>query len=39
MSTMTNLFEALSQERAIFLDALKSLPDVLLDQKGVVGEW
>jgi hypothetical protein len=39
MSTMTNLFETLSQERAIFLDALKNLPDALLDQKGVVGEW
>ena len=39
MSTMTNLFETLSQERAILLDALKSLPDALLDRKGVVGEW
>ncbi len=39
MSTLTNLFEALSQERAILLDTLKSLPDALLDQKGVVGEW
>ena len=39
MSTLTNLFEALSQERAILLDALKSVPDALLDQKGVVGEW
>ena len=39
MSTMTNLFEALSQERASLLDTLKGLPDVQLDQKGVVGEW
>ena len=39
MSTLTNLFEALSLERAILLDALKSVPDALLDQKGVVGEW
>lgn len=39
MSTLTNLFEALSRERTILLDTLKSLPDALLDQKGVVGEW
>jgi len=38
MSTLTNLFEALSLERAILLDALKSLPDALLEQKDVVGE-
>jgi uncharacterized damage-inducible protein DinB len=39
MSTMTNLFESLSQERAALLDAIKGLPNDLLDQKGVVGEW
>ncbi len=39
MSTMTNLFESLSQERAILLDAIKDLPDEFLERKGVVGEW
>jgi hypothetical protein len=39
MTTMTKLFETLNQERALLLDALKSLPDALLDQKGVVGAW
>ena len=39
MSTMDELFAQLNQERAIFLNALQGLPDALLDQKGVVGEW
>ncbi len=39
MSTTVNLFESLRQERANFLDALKDLPDALLDQKDVVGGW
>ncbi|MGH2493913.1 MAG: DinB family protein [Ktedonobacteraceae bacterium] len=39
MSTMTNLFESLSQERAMLLDAISDLPDTRLEQKGVVGEW
>jgi len=39
MSTMTNLFESLSQERAALLDAIKDLPAERLDQKGVVGAW
>jgi hypothetical protein len=36
MSTLTNLFEGLSLERAILLDALKSLPDALLDQRALL---
>ncbi len=39
MSTMTNLFETLNQERTILLDAIATLPEALLDEKGVVGEW
>ncbi len=39
MSTTTNLFESLSQERTIFLDAIGELSDARLEQKGVVGEW
>jgi uncharacterized damage-inducible protein DinB len=39
MSTMTNLTESLNRDRAMLLDAIKDLPDDLLDQKGVVGEW
>ena len=39
MSTMTDLFESLHQERAALLDAIKDLPDDFLERKGVVGEW
>ncbi len=39
MSTMTNLFETLKRERTILLDAITTLPEALLDEKGVVGEW
>lgn len=39
MSTMINLFESLSQERAALFDAIKDLPAERLDQKGVAGEW
>jgi|SRR5215469_14039470 len=39
MSTMTNLFEKLIQERTLLLDAITTLPEALLDEKGVVGEW
>jgi len=39
MSTMTDLFASLSQERAALLDAIKDLPDDFLERKGVVGEW
>ncbi len=39
MSTMTNLFETMNQERTLLLDAITTLPEALLDEKGVVGEW
>lgn len=39
MSTITNLFESLSQERAALLDAINGLPAERLEQKGVVGAW
>ena len=39
MSTMTNLFETLNQERTILLDAITTLPETFLDEKGVVAEW
>ena len=39
MSTMTNLFEAMSRERTALLDAINGLPAERLDQKGVVGAW
>ena len=39
MSTMTNLFETMNQERTILLDAITTLSEALLDEKGVVGEW
>jgi DinB superfamily len=39
MSTMTNLFETLNQERTILLDAITPLPEAFLDEKGIVGEW
>ncbi len=39
MSISTDLFETLSRERAILLEAIGDLPDALIDQKGVVGEW
>ncbi len=39
MSTMTNLSETLNQERTILLDAIMTLPETFLDEKGVVGEW
>jgi|SRR5690348_6256909 len=39
MSTITDLFASLGQERAALLDAIKDLPDDFLDRKGVVGEW
>src|SRR5215471_18728738 len=39
MSTKTNLFETMNQERAMLVDAIVTLPEALLDEKGVVGEW
>lgn len=39
MSTLTHLFEELSQEHNLLLKSLKSLPDALFNQKGVIGEW
>src|SRR5215831_18682448 len=39
MSTKTNLFETMNQDRALLLDAITTLPEALLDEKGVVGEW
>lgn len=39
MSTMTKLFETMNQERTMLLDAITTLPEGLLDEKDVVGEW
>jgi hypothetical protein len=39
MSTMMNLFETMNRERTILLDAITTLPEGLLDEKGEVGEW
>jgi len=39
MTTMTKLFETMNQERTMLLDAITTLPEGLLDEKGVVGEW
>ena len=39
MMTMKELFDALTQERELFLDAIKNVADTTLDKKGIVGEW
>jgi hypothetical protein len=39
MPTMTELISTLNQERTILADAIQGLPDSVLNQKGLVGEW
>jgi hypothetical protein len=39
MPTMTELISTLNQERALLIDAIQSLPESVLNQKGLVGEW
>jgi hypothetical protein len=39
MPTMTEVTSTLNQERTILIDAIQGLPDSVLNQKGIVGEW
>lgn len=39
MPTMTELISTLNQERTILVDAIQGLPNSVLNQKGLVGEW
>lgn len=39
MPTMTEVISTLNQERTTLVDAIQDLPDSVLNQKGLVGEW
>jgi hypothetical protein len=39
MPTTTEVISTLNQQRAMLIDAIQGLPDGVLNQKGLVGEW